>query len=74
MPAQLVEPLTLRQLQILALVASGLTAEEIAEQEVLSVHTVRNHIRDAKERAGVRTLPQLTATLVAAGLLFYTDG
>lgn len=74
MPAQLREPLTLRQLELLVYVANGYTAEEIAEAEFLSVSTVRNHLAAAKKRAGAKTLPQLTAILVSAGLLFHIEG
>jgi LuxR family maltose regulon positive regulatory protein len=43
--AALVEPLTERELQVLRLMAAGLTSPQIAEELVVSVNTVRTHIQ-----------------------------
>jgi DNA-binding CsgD family transcriptional regulator len=52
-------------------VANGLTAEEIAQVEMISPHTVRNTLAAAKERAGARNLPHLIAIVVSSGLIFH---
>ena len=43
---RLVEPLTVRELELLALVATGTTNREIAEQLVISYGTVRRHLNN----------------------------
>jgi DNA-binding NarL/FixJ family response regulator len=52
MPASL-PPLTLRQLELLELVAMGMSNAEIAEELVLSPHTVRKHLENVYQRLGV---------------------
>ena len=44
--AELIEPLSERELQVLRLLDSALTSEEIAGELFVSVHTVRTHIRN----------------------------
>jgi PAS domain S-box-containing protein len=44
-----------RERQVLALLARGLTGEQIAERLVLSPETVRTHIRNAREKLGAST-------------------
>jgi DNA-binding NarL/FixJ family response regulator len=50
-----VDDLRPRELAILRLYAEGLETHEIAELLVLSVHTVRTHVRNARRRLGVRS-------------------
>lgn len=45
--------LTVRQRDVMELVARGLTAKGIARALLLSPHTVRHHIRDIYERLDV---------------------
>lgn len=47
--------LSRRESEILTLLASGLTGEEIAKRLVLSPETVRTHIRNAMEKLDART-------------------
>jgi DNA-binding NarL/FixJ family response regulator len=47
--------LSRRESEILALLAQGLTGEEIAKRLVLSPETVRTHIRNAMEKLDART-------------------
>ncbi|MGN6256202.1 MAG: response regulator transcription factor [Solirubrobacterales bacterium] len=50
-----VKALSSREAEILALLAEGLTGEQIAKRLVLSPETVRTHIRNAMEKLGART-------------------
>lgn len=67
------DPLTPRQIEFLACVANGMTMQEIAEKLFVSPYTVQTTLDAARERAGVRNLPQLVALCVAAGFLVYDD-
>ena len=48
------EPLTVRQTEILRLVARGLTNREIAQRLFLSMHTVKNHLHHVLHKLRVR--------------------
>jgi DNA-binding CsgD family transcriptional regulator len=52
-----------RELEVLALLARGLTTEQMAEELVLSIHTVRNHIRSVMAKLDAHT--RLAAVVVA---------
>jgi DNA-binding CsgD family transcriptional regulator len=60
---------TNRQLDILALHASGNTAPEIAKIEFVSLHTVRSHLKTTKRLMRAKTLTQCVAVAVNAGRL-----
>lgn len=55
---RLIEPLSARELDVLRLIAQGLSYEEIATQLIVSVNTVRFHIKSIYGKLGVnkRTL------------------
>jgi DNA-binding CsgD family transcriptional regulator len=53
--------LTPREREILALLAEGLHADEVAQRLVISPLTVRTHIRNAKDKLGARTAGQAIA-------------
>ena len=61
--------LTAREVEVLRLVARGLTDAEIAEQLVLSVHTVHRHIANIRTRLGVATRSAAAAWAADQGLL-----
>lgn len=63
------EVVTPRQLELLALYASGDTIEEIADVKFLSAHTVRNNLRLAKARVGARSLTHLCVLCVEVGII-----
>jgi PAS domain S-box-containing protein len=55
-----------REREVLALLARGLTGEQIAERLVLSPETVRTHIRNAREKLGASTrVEAVTMALVS---------
>lgn len=53
--------LTRREIHILLLLADGLSLLEIKNHLVLSIATVRAHIRNLQQKTGVHSLHQLTA-------------
>ncbi|MEZ4633428.1 MAG: LuxR C-terminal-related transcriptional regulator [Caldilineaceae bacterium] len=65
----LLEPLSERELEVLQLVADGLTNPEIAEQLVLSLNTVKVHSRNIHGKLAVHTRTQAVARARALGLL-----
>ena len=60
-PAQTVSPslLTLREREILTLIAQGMTNEVIAETLFISVQTVRNHIKNIYDKLQVHSRAQV---------------
>ena len=52
-PQSLLEPLSDRELDVLGYLAGSLTTPEIAEEMVLSVNTVRTHIKNIYQKLGV---------------------
>ena len=63
------EELTEREREVLALVADGLTNAAIAEQLVVSVHTVRNHIANLSAKLGAHSKLEALSIAVREGLL-----
>jgi len=61
--------LTLRQRQILELIASGLSTEEVARELTLSTETVRNHLRNASKALRAHSRVEAIATAQRLGLL-----
>lgn len=60
---------TPRQLELLALYASGYGYEHIARVKFLSPYTVKYHMGRAVARSGARSLTHLCAALVEAGMI-----
>ena len=61
--------LTHREREILQLVASGLTNQEIADQLFTSKRTVESHRQNLLEKTGVRNTPALVKYAMEQGLL-----
>lgn len=61
--------LTARERQVLALVAAGLSAPQIAERLVLSPHTVKTHLRNSFDKLGVTDRAAAVAAAMRRGLL-----
>jgi DNA-binding CsgD family transcriptional regulator len=61
--------LTVRQLQVVALLADGLRAEDIADELNIATTTVYKHVKHAKQRADVNTRDELVALVVDERLI-----
>lgn len=59
--------LTAREREVVALIADGLSGEEVALRLFLSPATVRTHLRNAMDRTGAKTRPHLVALAAKAG-------
>jgi predicted ATPase/DNA-binding CsgD family transcriptional regulator len=62
-------PLTRRELEVVRLVAAGLTNDEIAERLVLSAHTVHRHVANILRKLDVRSRAAATSAAARHGLL-----
>jgi LuxR family maltose regulon positive regulatory protein len=60
-PPQLIEPLTTRELEVLQLIADGATNQEIANELVLAINTVKKHISNIYRKLGVDNRVQAVA-------------
>ena len=70
---QPVPPLTPRELQILRLLASGLTNRQIGAQNHLGAGTVRNHLSRIFRKLGVSSRTQAAVRALELGLVRATD-
>lgn len=61
------EALSQREREVVALLADGLSGEEIAERLTLSPETVRTHVRNAQRKLGARSRAQLVAMSLRRG-------
>jgi DNA-binding NarL/FixJ family response regulator len=66
---RLAEPLTERELEVLGLVAQGASNQEIAQQLVVSLATVKTHINHIFGKLGAESRVQVVARARALGLL-----
>lgn len=64
-----VEPLSEREIEILQLIAEGLTNPEIASRLFLSLHTVKTHTRNIYGKLGVHNRTEAVARARVVGLL-----
>jgi LuxR family maltose regulon positive regulatory protein len=67
--AGLVEPLTERELEVLRLVAAGLSNRQISEQLVVSLGTVKSHIHHVFGKLGVESRTKATVRAQELGLI-----
>jgi DNA-binding NarL/FixJ family response regulator len=63
------EGLTAREVEVLALVAEGLTDADVAERLVVSIRTVHAHLRSIYRKLDVRTRSAATRYAVEHGLM-----
>jgi LuxR family maltose regulon positive regulatory protein len=67
--SDLIEPLSERELEVLQLIAEGLTNPEIASRLFLSLHTVKTHARNIYGKLGVHNRTQAVTSARALGIL-----
>lgn len=65
----LVEPLSERELEVLHLVATGLSNREIADELIIALSTVKSHTNSIFGKLGVKSRTQAVAQARALGLL-----
>lgn len=61
--------LTARELEILALVARGLSAKQIAQRIAIAPRTVERHIENTRLKVRARNRAHLVTRAIASGLL-----
>jgi LuxR family maltose regulon positive regulatory protein len=64
-----IEPLSERELEVLQLIAEGLSRQEIATKLVLSLNTVKTHARNVYSKLGVNNQMQAVGKARGLGLL-----
>ena len=67
--ALIIEPLSQRELEVLELIAEGLSNDEIADRLVLSLHTIKTHTRHIYNKLGVSKRTQAVAEARRLGIL-----
>jgi LuxR family maltose regulon positive regulatory protein len=67
--SQLIEPLSSRELEVLALIAQGLSNQAIADKLFISLHTVKIHARKIYAKLAVENRTQAVVKGKALGLL-----
>jgi PAS domain S-box-containing protein len=63
-------PLSIREVDVVRLLADGLTGPEVAEELKVAHNTVRTHVRNAMVKSGAHSRAQLVALTLAEGLVF----
>ena len=66
---ELVEPLSQRELEVLHLIADGLTNRELAERLVISLSTVKGHTANIYSKLGVKNRTQAAARARELGII-----
>jgi ATP/maltotriose-dependent transcriptional regulator MalT len=64
----ILEPLSVRELDILRLIATGCTNKEIADRLVIAISTVKSHINNLYSKLGVRSRTQAISVARDLGL------
>jgi LuxR family maltose regulon positive regulatory protein len=70
--SEIVESLSERELEVLELIAEGLTNQEVATRLYLSLHTIKVHARNIYAKLGVKNRTQAVAKGKALGILSHT--
>lgn len=69
-----VAELSVREREVLTLVAEAMTTPDIAKALYLSQHTVRNHIQNILNKLGAHSKLEAVATAIRTGLIRYPGG
>jgi LuxR family maltose regulon positive regulatory protein len=67
--SELIEPLSEREIEVLVLIAEGLTNQEISSRLYVTLNTVKTHTRQIYAKLGVHTRTQAVARGRALGLI-----
>jgi LuxR family maltose regulon positive regulatory protein len=67
--ADMIEPLTLREQEIIELLAQRLSAKEIAQRLFISDRTVKRHVANIYEKLGVHSRREAVAMAMTLGIL-----
>ena len=68
-PSPATDSLTVREQQVLKLMADGLSNADIAERLVIGVATVKTHVSSVMSKLGVSSRTEATATAIRRGLV-----
>ena len=68
-PSSPIEPLSAREIEVLRLMAEGLTNREIARQLIISVSTVKRHTANIYNKLDVHSRTQAVAQAKRLGIL-----
>jgi LuxR family transcriptional regulator, maltose regulon positive regulatory protein len=63
------EPLTERELEVLRLMAAGLSSHDIANKDIVSINTVKTQVRSIYGKLGVHTRYEALAAAQALNLI-----
>ncbi len=66
-------PLTQRETEVLAFIAAGRSNQDIVDETLLSINSVKSYIRSAYSKIGVTSRSQAVLWAVRHGLLLSTD-
>jgi DNA-binding NarL/FixJ family response regulator len=66
-------PLSKREQEVLNLLVTGASNKEIAQQLVISVNTVKVHVRNIFEKMGVQSRTEATRLAIQEKLVSLTD-
>ncbi len=69
MPASMPEPLTERELEVLRLMAAGLSSRDIADKDIVSINTVKTQVRSIYGKLGVHTREEALTAARGLGLV-----
>ncbi|WP_115125323.1 response regulator transcription factor [Synechococcus sp. GEYO] len=65
----LVEPLSDREIEVVSLIAKGLSNQSVANQLLISIETVKTHVVNATGKLGAQGRTQLVVKAIAYGLI-----
>ena len=66
---RLTDKLSVREVEVVQLVAGGATNDEIASRLILSPRTIQSHVKSAMEKTGTRNRTELAVLAVREGLV-----